>query len=522
MKKRKKKEIEHTYMIKENNFGKIIDIINNFRNIYIKDKQFILEKGEVGQNLYFLPSDNFAGTRTMDGKRYRIKYNLVSEKFTYTEKEFINGERIESHEYLGNSVSKALNKFQKMPIIDALMFKYSIKYRFINYISDESIRICVDYSYPIDPSELNVCNEFYSYIEIEEEKGHILEEFEAGVLFQELSPYIDNMPDYSHNRLRKCLQCFPGQTIVFSNKKGFKSAMRKIRDNLRDIQKKNYDLYEKGNIMLRGNKERERSDDLEVEYKISNINSITTLLDVVQQCIGNKYDFVKTVPRIITDVYMDNEGLELYNNSASFRIRRRKKGKGWISCFKSVKGEYENLQRYKTRTELSNEDVKNLIEKEIQGNAPKKLYNFLEMEQRIEPKILILEYRERFVVRCKSSNIEKYYKSDDDTYFALQRKEIVHVIVDTVFAYDLRGCSKKVIEHLIKFGELVVEKTVPCVQFSSVEIEPNHRYDVADISKDVFYNICKQLEGMGIYSDYKSKYQIGMELLSDNKKKVGS
>lgn len=516
-----REEKEFTYEICAENVQKLFEILINNNVIIIDNYQYILEKGKNQTMLYFLVSDNYKATRTNNGIRYRVKVDLEKECIRYTEKEFIDGLRYEKNVDMGKDIEKVFSIMNDMPPIDALMIKYLYKYEYINYLINSRFQIVIDCCYALSPQDYNICSEPFYYIEFEEKSGCLLEKWVQTDIFKKISKmFLNDMSYISHNRIRKCKDVFNNKNYECKSVSQLRKDIKKIRKNYLENQAKYNTLAKINNTFIRGEKGVERSNGIESELKLVGQKSPNEILSLVRKIINSKYYLVKSEPRIINDIYFDNENNDLLNNDASFRIRQRKKKEGWISGFKCLKSNIKTemvLDRDKTRTALSINEILKYKNGMIIGNASENLYQFLtklNIDKTIKPKVLVIEYRDRYVVRSKYSckvdngNIDTI----KDNHFAMKRSEILHIIFDYVTAYDLSNMTNDEIDFIIKYGEVdVTKRNIRSHTFTATEIEPNKRHDVYDIAEDLFQKVCSEIINKDINLLKKSKYKLSME-----------
>lgn len=333
-------------------------VIENRKKIDVLGIPMTLEKGKKSLEIQLLASDNFSATRTSNGVRHRIKVKIDKScrTYIYSRKKFCNGHRSEENCNFGSNIIKLESVLAKMPPIDSVLAKQSIKYNCINHGNGTYIVFRIDACYAVDPQtgEINEKTPFFCF-EIEEGKGLRLEDFmQSNFFIEQIKPFLYEMPYNSHNRIRLCQNCWPNRILKPDS----------IDDYISYVQNKFNSIVNRSvlsnlqNIYLRGDKAVERGSKTELEFKFTPISDISDIISHISSRLSDSYSLIETAPRIIRDVYLD-EDFCLLQSESQFRVRKRKKGEGWIACFKEKKDcmRTEVLTRGKTRSMITDRDM---------------------------------------------------------------------------------------------------------------------------------------------------------------------
>lgn len=514
-----KKEREYTFLLSPNEIKKFFQIlIENRKSIIISGMPFALEKGRRSNEIQLLSSDKFSATRTHDGTRHRIKVKLEKQReiYIYSKKYFLDGERKEENLNLGSDISKLNHILQIMPIVDCVLVKQSIKYRCTNHSNGKNIILRIDACYASDPQSgtINISLPFYCF-EIEESVGISLEEFAQSDFFiEKIKPLLHNMPYSSHNRIRLCKEIWPNRELDTSK---VEKVIKKIKESFNSYIETNM-FAELQNIYLRGDKEIERGSKTEVEYKFVTPQSIPVIVANIRENLPTSYSLIKTSPRIITDVYFD-DNFNLLKSNAQFRVRKRKKGDGWIACFKDNPNDTEiTLIRDKTRSMVTDKEMIDFYCNKIpfSGHAYEIVKEYMVNKfqrdtENLRPVVLLNQYRDRYTLRYRR---EKLSSGKFDGY-SYAMSDLLHIIFDTVEVVDLRTFSEDELHYFLEQGELdVTEANFSSSLFTSAEIEPNLRADVSKQSIILFEEVVDTLKHNCMAVERKkNKYELGIEYL---------
>lgn len=513
-------EREYTYVVDSGDVEDLVQEIVSSSRISLDGIPYILEKGKKEASFYLLCSDEYKVTRAQNGTRYRFKVDLKSGNIKYTEKIFDDGLRYEKNEKMKNDYTQAYTRVPNMPDVDTVMVKYSLKYEYSNYLNNRRFQVVIDCCYAISPDNIEQRSEPFYYIEFEEKNGRILESIvETDFFVNKLKKYLKDVPYSSHNRIKMCKESYPDKILGIKDEKQLKKYLKDIRKLYKDQEKQLNIFNNIEGTCTRGEKETERSVGVESELKLAGQDTPNNVLSIVRNNLDEDYMLVKAEPRIIVDIYMDNKNDTLYKNDASFRIRQRKKKDGWIVGFKSTHKSDVVLERKKIRTALTIKEILKYKEGSLVGFAAENAYDFLDEldeDKVIRPKVLVIECRDRYVVRPFVQNEEDNgdFEIISDNHFDMKRKELLHVIFDYVTAYDLYDMTEEEIDFIIKYGEVdTTKKNHKMTTFFTAEIEPNTRVDVKYVAQELFHKVCHDIENSDIELLSKSKYTLSKERL---------
>lgn len=528
-------EVENTFEIPYENVSKVIDtLITNRSHIEINDEVYILEKAKKVSELHFLMSDKFAVTRELNGTRHRLKFKKGKKniKIVHTPKRFIDGERFEEKIKLGDDFNQAFKIIHENSDVDAVMFKCSLKYNCINNFNKNKFKISIDCCYAINYWDYKVISEPFYYIEVEENNGNkiTLDDFRNSDLFSnKLIHLLSPVRFSSHNKIRMCMEYFPNKALNFENNEHLKSYVEKVFEIFEDEEKYFSSLINDNNLHIKGVKETERTNHIESEFKFVNNFSQQEVIDLIKPLLPDSWKIYKVAPRIIMDMYMDTDNLDLYKLNASFRFRKRKKELGWISCFKkTISDESSYLERRKIRTSLSNKEIMKYKTNDMPGSAADEVYKFLKEKLETEhfdknnsllgPMTLVVEHRDRYVIRPRGFvdfDFDKDYSDSQITeeHYTMKLGEMVHIIFDDVTVYDLRNMD---ISTILNYEELdVTNKRYNSSKFYSAEIEPNVNPALSEKSTIIFNEIVKKLSESNFKANFKDKYNMSIESLKN-------
>lgn len=163
-------ENEMTYEIEFVDFLPTLNqLLTRWKSFDLDDNLFVLEKGKKSVEIHFLYSEEFQVTRTNNGIRQRIKYNVLKNKWIYTEKSFVDAKRYEkAHVCKNNEVQEHM---KKIPYFDAIMLKYAIKYDYVDFYHNKRIRLSFDCCYALSPENPLLVSPAFCYIEFENKMG---------------------------------------------------------------------------------------------------------------------------------------------------------------------------------------------------------------------------------------------------------------------------------------------------------------------------------------------------------------
>lgn len=123
----------------------------------------------------------------------------------------------------------------------------------------------------------------------------------------------------SHNRIRKCQQFYPNSKMLPEY------VLEYTKETVKMLNNNKFDVFQSyNNLNLRGEKVKERGSGIEHELKLLHVDYPDEILYKIQTLLPPQVKLVKAEPRIITDVYFDNDKFSLLNYNASFRLRRQK------------------------------------------------------------------------------------------------------------------------------------------------------------------------------------------------------
>ena len=500
-------ENEMTYEIEFVDFLTILNqLLTKWKNFEMDGNLFVLEKGKKSVEIHFLCSEEFQATRTHNGIRQRIKYSVLKNKWIYTEKHFIDGKRYEgTHVCKKDEVQEYL---KTIPFFDAVMLKYAIKYDYVDFYHNKRIRLSFDCCYAIAPDNPLLVSPAFCYIEFENKMGVDLMKIIHTPFFDYFKGCFHEMSYDSHNRIRKCQQFYSNSRMQSE------FVWEYTQEVVKNVNTNKFDVFQNCNFLnLRGEKVKERGSSIEHELKLLHVEYPHKILHRVREIIPPHVKLIKAEPRIITDVYFDNSNFSLFKYDASFRLRRQKKSGGWISCFKSENSSGLVLSRNKVQTTLKVDEILEYLNRPINGAAFENAQKFLSYKQEdclLMPQILIVEYRDRYVLRVGEPETSLSFS---DKHYDMKRREFVHIIFDDIFIYDLSIMKYEEIAHLICYGELdFTERIYEYKHLRTAEIEPNMRKDVQKFSVEIFNGICKSIKMAEIGNiTNKPKYVLGIE-----------
>lgn len=500
-------ENEMTYEIDFTDFlPALTQLLTSWKSFELDDNLFVLEKGKKSAEIHFLCSDEFQATRIHNGIRRRIKYNVYKNKWIYTEKNFVDAKRYEEAHVCKKSELGGYMK--EMSYIDAVMLKYAVKYDYVDFYHNKKVRISFDCCYALSPENPLLVSPAFCYVEFENKMGVDLMKIIHTPFFKFFQSYFHEMSFDSHNRIRKCQQFYPNSKMLPEY------VLEYTKETVKMLNNNKFDVFQSyNNLNLRGEKVKERGSGIEHELKLLHVDYPDEILYKIQTLLPPQVKLVKAEPRIITDVYFDNDKFSLLNYNASFRLRRQKKSGGWVSCFKNENSSDLVLSRNKVQTTLQADEILEYRNRPINGVASENAQKFLSYkqdEQLLKPQILVIEYRDRYVLRVGEPERSL---SLADKHYDMKRREFVHIIFDDIFIYDLSTMSQEEIAHLICYGELdFTKKIYKYRRLRTAEIEPNMRKDVEKFSLELFNEICKSTTSARIGDiTSKSKYVLGME-----------
>lgn len=508
-------EIEDTYEIDKVNVPNVVNyIISNRKNITISNDSYILSKPKKKVELNFLSSGDFIVKDKPEGTRERIKFRFKENKIKikYSPKTFINGEKYQDDIDLGQDWDRSYDYIKSFKNIDSIMLKYSYKYKCFNSINNNLLNISIDCCYAIDPNNNNNVSEPFFYLELENVKGNLLFDFKKSNFFKELKSYLNYTTFNCNNKIYRCKDIYKGSCKVINSASDLKKYVDFVKTKY--FSNKSYDyLSDYQNKFVKGNNEKERGDRVEIELKFSGYNSYEEIINIVKSKILDSWSVIKVPPRIIEDIYFDTDDLELYKSKSHFRIRKQKQNSGWISCFKSIIYEDSDcLERRKIKTKLENNEIIQLLNNKCDGNSIEEFNKFFKDKSinnlNIKPKVLINEYRDRFVVR--THQIVNYDENDQDLSLS---SEVINIIFDRVYFYDISNLD---FAHLLKYREIDFKsENIKYGSFISAEIEPNFRIDVKEEIEKIFNEICYEISDKYIITK-EDKYQLSLKNLIPN------
>ena len=511
-------EREITYEINESSAKHVVNLlIQNRKNIIMDDEFYMIEKGKRTVELHFLASDGFAVTRQQDGSRKRLKFKLKKSgscNISYDEKHFRDGKRFEENTKC-SSFKEAHQKLQNMPSVDAILLKTAFRYDCVNRLNGNQMRFTVDCCIAFDPCNPQIVSKPFFYFEVEEKQGRLLEQFRESAVFRQLLQFLRPMTYKSHNRLWKCKTFFPESTLSVHSASELEALVSECfvyyNQNAQTID----EWLGNGGNYVRGTKEAERGDATEVELKFIPDDSHETVLSLIRPLLPPDWTLIKTAPRIILDVYMDTVALDLYERQATFRLRRRKRRDGWISCCKyRVESDGEFLARRKVRTSISNEQAMALLNGQVEGQSDAIQVIFDELlshPQSLRPTILLTQCRQRYVVRPRAYDEAEVIADPEDEYYGMQRSDMIHIIFDTITATDVRHVNPL---PLIHYDELDFTDIVDnSMSLTTAEMEANLRKDLKDSSWPLFESIAREIIQNGFKILDEDKYQMTVRLL---------
>jgi len=514
-----KKEREYSYMIAKDNIPVLFKaIVDNRKNFYAGDSILMLEKGSKKKDMQLLASDHYSATRSSDGTRHRIKLQLGKKKphFTHSVKHFINGSRYEEELEQGNSMEKLRTILCTIPAIDCVLVKCCIKYRFVNHVNGDSIIIRIDGCYAVNPADAQMVAEPYFCLELEECRGIRLEDFvKCKPFMDEIRPLVSDMAYESHNRIRIAKARWPEGKL---EEAAIESYLSKIREQFMNRSEELDPFAGLADLYLRGDKSVERGNKEEIEYKFFPKASVRDVISIIRDILPPGFAIIKTAPRVITDIYFDTEDC-LLRNAAQFRIRRRKKGTGWIACFKQPEEATEDcIVREKRRSMVTDREAIQFYSGDQDvltgafGAVRRYMTEVCGSDQNLLPSLLLHQYRDRYAIRYQRNVLQM----DDSDAYSYSMSDMVHIIFDTVEAIDLLEAD---INYLLQSNELDITKAEGAsAHFFSAEIESNLRSDVKEQSQRIFDLICGALcQSSDIETLKWNKYQLGVDQLSIQK-----
>lgn len=530
MEKRVSREREYTYNLNEKNMQDILNLFMNSKYIIMDEKTFVIESPKVKSELHMISTKNFdySDKPTGSKQRLKIKYKKNGNKFniTYSIKDYIDGKRFESTKQLGTDIACAYNYFCEMSPVEHIIFKYSYEFDIINHLHSSRLFVSIDCCYVVNPKDMQCLSKPYFFIEFEQKEGITLEEFMSAPFFVEFIN--DKLGTSSHANSKVVISnCFEGKLELYGVNDFNEYISSFYNINLEKIRfLKKITKVEHSLLNLRGLKPTNRGKYIENEFKFITDLSSYEIMDKIKASLPKEWFIIRTQDRIIQDIYFDSNNLELYKNGYSFRIRRRGKGEGWISCLKIPNNEIkEYLQREKIKNAITDEEALLYLTNELPGEGYNIATKFVNNEMMNTAPILypityLIQYRERYVIRPYDYSNEQISKMDyaelKKRQFFVRTGDMIHVIFDKIKMYNLINVDMK---RLLFLGELdMSHKVLPTKEFFSCEIEFTHRLDLQQAAEDTFKNLISSLDEMGCTQINLDKYRISVEQLGILKK----
>lgn len=455
----------------------------------------------------------------------KISYINHSIEAVYSPKKYIDGRRYEENIELGDDYKKISDYLRRIPVVDAVMLKYSYKWIFINHITNQRIKLNFECCYAFNPENASEYAEPYYFLEVEEKNGLRLEEFEASDYFKRtLSPYL--LPGgIEFRKSMLCKKHFDHKYFSLQEPKQIKKYVKQVFSHV-DRFSKPYDaiIQAPENLLrVKGEKKSERGERLEKEIKFIPSGSQEDVLNCIRPYLKENWTLIKVKPRIITDIYFDTDDYFLYHHRSNFRIRNRQKKDGWISCCKLYFDDRNGfLARNTWRSSITTKEALLFNTNRIPGKAYQKLQEYLTSHNRpfeacgIRPVIMVSQIRERYVIRpfdCLSQTelmAQDTVEVQDEQYLH-QTGEMINIMFDNVKAYDLRQVPA---EKLLRFQEIdVTEKAIKTAEYYTAEIEPSERIDLKDEALALFEALADVIPEKGNLVLYQDKYSLAADQL---------
>lgn len=502
-------EYEDFYEIESDNFNLLIKELLNNKYLSFDDYNFCIENPSKKTELQLL-SVNI--NEPDERERIKIRYKNLSFKFLYEKKKFKIKHRQENTVKLSgiNDVCVLTRK----TAFKAAIIKTSLKWPCVDYIKGKKFYMKAQICCPVNTKNFDELSDPLFYFEIESTNSQDLDLFYKTDIYTTIKPYLSKLEFETANKYRKCIKVYSESAICFNSEK---DALYKLRSIFEIFTNKKFEntYFGKSEMHIRGNNESklhlEKGKCVEKEIKfIPKLNN-EEYIHGINKLLCEQFHIIKASPRIVFDLYYDTNDDSLYKNNCCFRFRCRRKGSGWVACFKSNAVECNGvLLRNNIRTNMTKEDIimKNNVGETIQmllNDTAKFFSNF-------SPSILIVQKRERFAVRPNNIKlITNDEKEKDITYFN-QRSELVHIIFDEMQIYDAKNID---ILSLLSSQE-IISTNYNCIRFKTAEIEANERNDIEDVSKIIFEKISSYLDKINVNTLNMSKYMLAKELLNEN------
>ena len=501
-------EYEDFYEINSDDFNKIINEIFERKYLNCDQFNFCVEMPTKKVELQFLSVNT---NDFHERERIKIRYKKNGLHIYYEKKTFNKKHREENTIELSNVVDvyKLINK----KIFKAALIKTSLKWPCIDYVAGKKFYIKAEICCAIDTESFNKISNPFFYFEIESINTKDLELFYQTSLNSSIKPFLRGLEFETANKYRKCTKIFKESTIKFDSEEDVLEKIQKIYNIfIKNEYDSKYFIFEKSRIrgekssklhLEKGNcieKEIKFIPDIKNEEYISNINEL----------LCNQFHIIKAAPRVVFDLYYDTKNDSLYKMNYSFRFRCRKKGSGWVACFKSNAIENSGvLYRNNIRTNMTVEDIIN--KKNVGETIQSLLKNTHETISEFNPSILIVQKRERFAIRPNNINQIINGEKEKNITYLNQRSELVHIIFDEMEIYNAEN-----IELLpLLYSQEIISKNYNCIRFKTAEIEANEREDIAIIAKYIFERIAVYLDESHIDMLNVSKYALAKELLNE-------
>lgn len=503
----RKIEYEDFYEVDSKDFQKIINEILKKKFLKCEECNFCVEMPVKKTELHLLSinTDDFRKR-----KRIKIKYKKNGYRIFYEEKSYNQKFRKENSIELFN-MNDICELTQKNDFKIALI-KTSLKWPCIDYIAGKKFYIKAEICCAVDiMNSVEVSKPFF-YLEIESTNANDLNMFYKTNLSNSIKLFLKGLEFETGNKYKKCSKIFNETIITFNSEDDVVKKIEKVYENfIKNNFHNQYFSFE--NMCIRGEKSSklhlEKGNCIEKEIKfIPYLKNEEYILNI-ENLIREKFHIIKAAPRIVFDLYYDTERDFLYKSKSSFRFRCRKKGSGWVACFKSNAIEDNGiLSRDNVRTNMTVEDI---VNKMVVGKTIQSVLK--DTEERISefnPSILIVQKRERFAVR--PNNINKVISDENikNITYLNQRSELVHIIFDEIEIYN----AKDIELYPLLYSQEIVSKNYKCIRFKTAEIEANEREDIEFVSKNLFEMIAKYLEKQHVNKLNISKYELAKDLLN--------
>ncbi|MCL2591934.1 MAG: CYTH domain-containing protein [Defluviitaleaceae bacterium] len=527
MKNNISREREYTYKLEQPNLKRLLNIFMNTKYIHVDEITFVVENPQIKSELHMISSKDYHYNGTPEGTKHRLKFKYKNNgdkvSITYSPKTYIDGKRYEKKIKLKKDFDAAYSYVSEMLPINHVLYKHSYEFTLIDHLNLCRMLISLDCCYAVNPSNSEDLSEPLFFLEIEEKGGMRLEQFLDSDFFKNNILELIGSNDNSNSKVVITENLYHGKSLKIENAKSLKDYVFGFyKCNNTKINCLKEDSLAGSNMLSeRGQKKDERGIHTEKEFKFLATESQLNVIKHIKSIIPPNWFLIKVQERLICDIYYDTIDLDFYKNKHSFRIRKRGKGVGWISCLKTPDNSiYDYLERKTIRTAITSEDALRYETDNISGEAYKNAKKVLEgmqtNEKSIMPVTYVSQYRERYVIRSFDYTENDLLEINDndlkDEHYLIRTGEMLNIMFDTVKAYDIRNIDKK---RLIHFGELNISNVnLKATEFVSCEIEPSHRLDIKSAAEELFNNTIHVLRNSGCKQINQDKYQLSIETLN--------